>query len=171
MYNNVYQEYINDILGNTNRNQVQFPNNSLIDTNLYNNFQDSTNMELEKFYPDLYRVLYPMIQTACMRNTKPITSETIDEMVNEIYFNFNDDNTTVLNINLTNDVRSNSSNSSKAEKISTIKTNTKTKIEEENRVISRRPNNYVLNEKMTFTLTSLFPSSLIQAGYIYKLNK
>jgi hypothetical protein len=32
-------------------------------------------------------------------------------------------------------------------------------------------NNYVLNEKMTFTLTSLFPSSLIQAGYIYKLNK
>ena len=98
-----------------------------------------------------------MVQAACMRNTKTITAETIDEMVNDIYSNFTSDEAISLNINLTNDVRSGSSNNSKVEKSSNAKismtsqTETRNKSEGENRVI-RRPNNYLLNDLIRILL-------------------
>ena len=156
MYNNVYQEYINNMMGTLPRNEMDFQNNSSMNLNTYSNFQP-TNMELEKLYPDLYKLLYPMVQAACMRNTKTITAETIDEMVNDIYSNFTSDEAISLNINLTNDVRSGSSNNSKVEKSSNAKismtsqTETRNKSEGENRVI-RRPNNYLLNDLIRILL-------------------
>ena len=152
MYNNVYQEYINNMMGTMPRNEMDFQNNPSMNLNTYGNFQNQnpTNMELEKLYPDLYKLLYPMIQAACMRNTKPITAETIDEMVNVIYSNFASDEAISLNVNLTNEVRSGTSNISKVEKSSiskttTSQTETRNKSEGENRVI-RRPNNFLLND-------------------------
>lgn len=159
MYNNVYQEYINNMLGTMPRSEMDFQNNSPMNLNTYSNFQNPspTNMELENYYPDLYRLLYPMIQSACMRNTKPITSETIDNMVNDIYSNFTSDEAILLNINLTNDVRSGSSNNSKVDKSANSKISTtsqtemRNKSEGENRV-TRRPNNYVLNDLIRILL-------------------
>jgi len=153
MYNNVYQEYINNMMGTMPRNEMDFQNSLPMNLNTYGNFQNQspTNMELEKLYPDLYKLLYPMIQAACMRNTKPLNAETIDEMVNDIYSNFTSDEAISLNINLTNEVRSGTSSNSKVEKNSNTKisttsqTETRNKSEGENRVI-RRPNNYLLND-------------------------
>lgn len=152
MYNNVYQEYINNMIGTVPRNQMEFQSAPFIS----NNLQNSSNIELENLYPELYKVLYPMIQTACMKNTKPITKDTIDEMVNDIYSNFNDDNTTLLNINLLNYVGNNSTNVT-TEKNSNNKTVVKNQSENrnmkdgENRQ-SRRPNNYLLNDLIRILL-------------------
>ena len=155
MYDNVYQEYINNMLGGTLRNQSLYEN---MPNNTYNNFQNqnnTTNMELEKLYPELYRLLYPMIQAACMRNTKPLTEETIDEMVRDIYSNFSADDATILNINLTNEVRSN-------EKTNEIQKNSSSKVASKSALETRdsdkketrniRPNNFVLNDLIRILL-------------------
>lgn len=143
MYNNVYQEYINNMLGTIPNNQEIFEINTL---NPYSNFQEpmNNNLDLEKFYPELYKLLYPMIQTACMRNTKPITEETIDEMVRDIYMNFNFDNATILNINLTNDVTNKTKTQQTTNKTETKNTAQIKSEEREDRNI--RPNNFVLND-------------------------
>lgn len=155
MYDNVYQEYINNMLGGTLRNQSLYEN---MPNNTYNNFQNqnnTTNMDLEKLYPELYKLLYPMIQAACMRNTKPITEETLDEMVRDIYSNFSADDATILNINLTNEVRSN-------EKTSEIQKNSTSKIASKGTLETResdkketrntRQNNFVLNDLIRILL-------------------
>lgn len=93
MYN-VYQEYINSIFHtdlNYNRlEQTNFENT--VNTNQL--FQNSiNNQNIEKFYPELYKLIYPMIQNACMKNTNELSEETINNIVKEIYSNFvSDDN-------------------------------------------------------------------------------
>lgn len=148
MYNNVYQEYINDIIGSMPQNQSSYEIDIYRNSNYFQN-NNTTNVELERFYPDLYKLLYPMVRTACMRNTKPITEETINEMVKDIYSNFHSDDAIVLNINLTNDVRSNSK-TKEASKVSnaksTYKVSAETRNTEQSEERNLRPNNYVLND-------------------------
>lgn len=149
MYNNVYQEYINNMLGATQNNQEIFEANNL---NSYSNFQHqmNNNLDLEKFYPELYKLLYPMIQAACMRNTRPITKETLDDMVKDIYTNFNFDNTAFPNINSTNDGTNNPKTQQTTNRTET-KNSTQTKsLEREDRNI--RLNNYVLNDLIRILL-------------------
>ena len=138
MLDNVYQDYINSIIGAPQRNLMNLDNTPFsVNSNVYN-------MDLERYYPEIYKILYPMIQSACMRNTKTLTEETLDEMVKDIYSNFNAEDV--------NDVRS----SSKPKDISsTSKTSSKTDSSEtrnrgEERVI--RPNNYVLNDLIRILL-------------------
>ena len=154
MYNNVYQEYINNIIGIVPRIQPDFKYNTYSNINYFQERGD-TNNELERLYPELYKLLYPMIQTACMRNTKPITEETIDEMVKDIYSNFNVDDVTILNINLTNDVRSNGK-TNEISKSSNIKSTSKTVAENRNNEVNEernlRSSNYVLNDLIRILL-------------------
>ena len=93
MYNNIFQEYINKMIGGTPRIESIFVNND---------FHNQNNMELDRLYPDLYKLLYPMIKTACLRNTKPITAEKIEEMVKEIYSNFHNEETSQTSIKVKN---------------------------------------------------------------------
>jgi len=95
MNNSIYEEYMRNVLG------YQPMNNYTYDYDFnYNNFDTSnfgdisTNMsvmnniqreELENCYPDIYRMVYPMIQKICNQNTRPITKELIDSMTDEIY--------------------------------------------------------------------------------------
>lgn len=120
MYNNVYQEYINYMIGATPRVQSEFQDNTFANINSYNS---NANMNLEQFYPELYKLIYPMIQTACMKNTRPITEGTIDEMVRDIYSNFNAD-----------DVSSSATSDSKIQERDS------------------RPNNFVLNDLIRILL-------------------
>ena len=133
MYNNVYEDYIrNMIRGSDNpRNDYLNCGNNVYNSNLYENeiygnneFENSfinpqissnlpymnTNDEinLEECYPELYRLLYPMIQKVCMKCTRSVNRDIIDEMVEEVYSNFVGDEgeSTQININLSNDVRS-----------------------------------------------------------------
>ena len=60
---------------------------------------------LDDYYPEIYKVVYPMVKKACTRNNRGINKETIDNMVDEIYRNIEADGIE-LNITINNDVRS-----------------------------------------------------------------
>ncbi len=59
-------------------------------------------MDIENMYPEIYKIIYPMIQKACMQNNRPITEDVLDEMTSDIYNNIEADNIINLNIDIVN---------------------------------------------------------------------
>ena len=102
MYDNQYEEYIRSVLGypstaNMNQNQMyqnEYPNPSQI----------SMRNDLEAFYPEIYKIIYPMVQKACDGNMGANSREEIEQMTDEIYSATEDNNQINLNINLGNTV-------------------------------------------------------------------
>lgn len=100
MYNETYEDYIRSILG--------YPR--ITDTYMMNSQENinydypSQNSELEDYYPEIYRIVYPMIEKRCRENTNPITSELVDNMTNEIYMAIEGNENIEININLGNSV-------------------------------------------------------------------
>ena len=78
MYN-YYDDYIRSILGYNNM-QNQTTTNIAATNSL-----SVPDEEIEGCYPEIYKVVYPMIRSRCQRNTKPVTKELIEEMTGEIY--------------------------------------------------------------------------------------
>jgi len=162
MYNNVYQEYINSIIGTVPRNYNNFQeteHNNWMPRPYFQNGNDASNLNLERFYPELYKLIYPMIQTACIKNTKPLTQEVIDEMVKDIYSNFVSEDATILNINLTNDLKTASKVSTDINNKNSVKTLPTNKViskdiknSENTEAKSFRPNNYVLSDLIRILL-------------------
>ena len=103
MNDSLYEDYMRSVLGYQPMNN--YPNT--YDMN-YDNFEMSDSyaiptmasmqtsqpmsamsniqmQELENCYPDIYRIVYPMVQRACEQNTRPISRELVETMTNEIY--------------------------------------------------------------------------------------
>lgn len=81
MYNN-YEEYMQSVLG------MNIPNNTYMQNNNYyeQRGQDANIQEINKLYPEIYTVVYPMVQKACSRaRTGMISKPQIDEIVDEVY--------------------------------------------------------------------------------------
>lgn len=118
MYNESYEDYIRSILGYPNYNS-NYENS--YNYNMMRNRNDERNRQLEQYYPEIYRIIYPMVNKACMNNTKPITSDLIDQLTNEIYSSLETGNEIQVNINLKNELKStgnrNASNKEKTDKI------------------------------------------------------
>lgn len=101
MGNVTYDEYIRSILG--------YPH-----TNSYNNYQNysnqnnynsaNNNSELEKCYPEIYKIVYPMITKKCANAKQDLTKEDIENMTDEIYYALEETNNIQLNINLGNNI-------------------------------------------------------------------
>ncbi len=95
MYYQNYEDYIRSILG------YPVVQNGYTDTyeNLNVNTTSTTNMyqiprysdEIMNLYPEIYKILNPMICKICEANTKPIDSELIEKMTDEIYLNIESD--------------------------------------------------------------------------------
>ena len=86
MNNSLYEEYMRSVLGYS---PIEYQNTYETNYSNYNTMYNRTNFEmqeLENCYPDIYVLVYPMVQKVCMNNTRPITKELIDEMTKEIYF-------------------------------------------------------------------------------------
>lgn len=83
MYNSNYEEYMQNILGYSIRpqNTYQLPEN-IYEMPMSASYE---NMDLESLYPDIYRMIQPMVQKACMRATGVINEEMINNMTEEIY--------------------------------------------------------------------------------------
>ena len=111
MYDNQYEEYIRSVLGypstaNMNQNQMyqnEYPNPSQV--NMRN--------DLEEFYPEIYKIIYPMVQKACDGNMGANSREEIEQMTDEIYSAIEDNNQINVNINLGNTVSTTNSNTQK----------------------------------------------------------
>ena len=89
MNNSVYDEYMRSVLGYQPMNMydMSYGNWEMPDMNAMNTIQMQ---ELENCYPDIYRIVYPMIQKTCAQNTMPVTRELIDSMTNDIYLAIED---------------------------------------------------------------------------------
>lgn len=93
----VYDDYMKNTFG---FNQINYRNTYEQDYNDYMDYAnysmpqqtDRNNEMLENCYPDIYKLVYPMVQKTCMQNTRAISNELIDQMTDEIYFAIEDDN-------------------------------------------------------------------------------
>ena len=90
MNNLLYEDYMRSVLGYS---PIEYQDTYDTNYNTYNSMYNRTNFEiqeLENCYPDIYVLVYPMVQKICMNNTRPITKELVDEMTKEIYFSIED---------------------------------------------------------------------------------
>ena len=101
------------------------------------------NIDLENCYPEVYKIIYPMIRNVCMRNTEPITEEVIDRMVNEVYTNIETGDVITLNINLGNTVETSSGENRES---------SKNKESKENRETESRQRNFLMNDLIRILL-------------------
>lgn len=95
--NSVYENYMRSVLGyepvNFNyRNTYEHDCFEDIDYTNHTMFQQTNDNLLEDCYPDIYKLVYPMVQKTCMQNRRNISNELIEEMTDEIYFAIEDDN-------------------------------------------------------------------------------
>lgn len=83
MYRN-YEEYMQTVLG---YNKPNTSNTYRETNNYYNNVQVNQNVqEINKFYPEIYGIVYPVVQRVCSRrNVSNVTEEMISQMVDEVY--------------------------------------------------------------------------------------
>ena len=94
MNDSIYEEYMRSVLGyqpanydNTYDYDMGYDRFETSNMSAMNNLQMQ---ELENCYPEIYRIVYPMVQRACSRNTRSVTRELVDSMTDEIYFALED---------------------------------------------------------------------------------
>lgn len=93
MNNSMYDDYMRSVLGYEpidyrNTYNMNFSNYNMMPNEM--SFSNTRDEEIERCYPDIYTLVYPMVQKVCMQNTRPITKQRIDEMTNEVYFAIDD---------------------------------------------------------------------------------
>ena len=83
-----YEDYMRNSLGYNNMNypEANYPNMYMNNHTPFQNMYRSDN-DLERLYPDTYRVVYPMVVSTCnMVNVNtPITEDMVDRMTDDIY--------------------------------------------------------------------------------------
>lgn len=109
MQNNVsYDEYIRSILGYPPMNSMNNTYQNYTEQNM--DYESRTNSELEGCYPEIYKIVYPMVATKCNNVRETVTNDDIENMTDEIYYALEERNENRLNINLSNDVRTSNLN-------------------------------------------------------------
>ena len=107
MYDNQYEEYIRSVLGyptTANMNQNHINQNQMYQAEYPNPSQINMRNDLEEFYPEIYKIIYPMVQKACDGNMGANSREEIEQMTDEIYSAIEDNNQINVNINLGNTI-------------------------------------------------------------------
>ena len=91
-----YDDYMRSVLGYPSMN---CPNMGM---NMQTPYQDMNQAcdDLERMYPDTYRIVYPMVVSACDIVTMPVTEEMVDRMTDDIYDRAASDNRISIDINI-----------------------------------------------------------------------
>lgn len=137
MYNQNYDNYMRSILGYSNNNGYRMDTMNPIGMNYMHNMNNmgmnSLNMntmdnmcinnmemnminndDIERLYPEVYRIVYPMVCSSCDTMQFPgttINDEMVTRMTNDIYDQVESDGRIKIEVNVTTEVRE-SSNSS-----------------------------------------------------------
>ena len=110
MYNETYDDYIRSILGyppaRGYEDSYQDYRNQNMNYNMTSNMNTTSDMDLESCYPEIYKIVYPMVCKKCDSVRMPVTNDDIQNMTDEIYFALEGRAEVQLNINLGNEVRS-----------------------------------------------------------------
>lgn len=124
MYNQTYDDYMRSVLGYPNvdryrnSNLYNMPNMNTMSNlgmnsmNMNNmgmmNIQDMFSDDLEHLYPEVYRIVYPMICSTCDRIQIPetnITDEMVTRMTDDIYGRVESDPRINIEVTVTTEVR------------------------------------------------------------------
>ena len=104
MFDESYQNYIRSILGypmcTENSNAMSYPNYEY--TSNYR--QNMNRKELEECYPEIYKLIFPMVTKTCDSIQEPITKELVEQLTDNIYFAIEGNEEVNIHINLTNEV-------------------------------------------------------------------
>ena len=93
MYNNPYEEYMRNSLG---YNQIPMTSMNQMNMNYMNMMPEMYETEgnfmcnqasIDDMYPEIYRVVYPMICKACMAVNENVTEDLVSRITNEVYMN------------------------------------------------------------------------------------
>lgn len=108
MNDSLYEDYMKSVLGyqpvnnyrDTYNNYDNYSNYDVVPTIAQMQMMQNQNMqsmrqmnamsniqiqELENCYPDIYRIVYPMVQKACLENRGEINIQLVDRLTDEIY--------------------------------------------------------------------------------------
>lgn len=106
MYNETYDDYIRSILGyppmRSYEDNFQEYRNQNVNTNSINTVSD---MDLESCYPEIYKIVYPMVCKKCDSVGMNVSNDDIQNMTDELYLALEGRAEIQLNINLGNEVR------------------------------------------------------------------
>lgn len=105
MYNESYDNYIRGILGYPNVDD-EYRNNTFY--NMPNQDMYSSSEDIERLYPEVYRVVYPMVCSACDRiqfPNNPVSEDMIVRMTDDIYDRVEADGRINIEVNVTTEVR------------------------------------------------------------------
>ena len=102
MYYQNYEDYIRSVLG--------YPIEENRDTYTMNYFEDTRNCmmscqntkELEDCYPEIYKIINPIVCEVCDRCSGPVTRDTLENMVEEVYQRIEINNEIAIKINIDN---------------------------------------------------------------------
>lgn len=125
MYNETYDDYIRSILGYPARNQFEQYNQEMPEYQSYQEYRNPTfntninisgnNVELENSYPEIYKIVYPMVTKKCENvRSETFSKSDIENMTDEIYYALEEKQEKRININLTNNISSTKSQNSSA---------------------------------------------------------
>ena len=96
MYTNPYEQYMRNSLGYNgypmmNMNQMNMNQMNMMNTmpEMYESEGNFTcdQMNVEDMYPEIYRIVYPMICKACMGVNENVSEDLVSRITNEVYMN------------------------------------------------------------------------------------
>lgn len=99
-----YDEYMRNLMGYPNMRASMSPSMSMPSFSNMETYSD----DLERMYPEVYRVVYPMVCFACDNIRTPVTEEMVDMMTDDIYDRVEADGR--INIDISVEVRNEQSN-------------------------------------------------------------
>ena len=110
MYYNDYEDYMRSVLGynaaNTSSNMYSadyyMPNRMQAVMPTYQNESMGVQMQdnIEDLYPDIYKIVNPIVCRVCQNNNRPITNDLIEQMTTEVYNSIEADDINIVNINI-----------------------------------------------------------------------
>ncbi len=136
MYDGTYDDYIRSILGYPQNNMYDYNYNDFRAQNNNNISQEVSNVGLENYYPEIYKIVYPMIAKKCQNTRGQLTNDDIENMTDEIYSALEGQNEIQLNINLANNVRTASNNLNSIDKKAQVKVSESSKEKIETRQVN-----------------------------------
>ena len=150
MYYQNYEDYMRSVLGYPMTNEL-YANQTFTNCASCSN---QNSRELEELYPQIYRILNPIVCDVCNKCTKPVNRDILESMVNEVANRVELNNEVSIKINIDNrttdkeviDNRTSRINSSK----STVDEQSRKVQEPQNR--QRRPQNPLLNDLIRILL-------------------
>lgn len=99
-----YDEYMRSLIGYPNMRSSMSPQMMSPFSNM-----EAYSDDLERMYPEVYRVVYPMVCFACDNVRMPVTEEMVDMMTDDIYDRVEADGR--INVEVSVEVRSDESDS------------------------------------------------------------